>query len=226
MSEYTLLDSVWEDIRRCYRCGYCRDMVRDLTGTFRTCPTREQLRFEQYTARGRNTIARGLVEGKLKPSWGIRDLAYTCLADDWESTKRFALHCPYPLMLDESIYGDEEISRAISEKCARAIKLKIVKSADPNELYRQSRTVLENKMDLIIGNGAATDISCCHELLVGVKAGLKAAGEMNGYIKLRVPLLPDAVKFENGCMVVAGGASLVPDTNVLQSQSVDTVTLA
>lgn len=79
MSKYPSLDRVWEDIKRCYRCGYCRDMVRDLTGTFRSCPVREKLRHEHYCARGRNTIARGLLEGRLDFSYGLRDAVFTCL---------------------------------------------------------------------------------------------------------------------------------------------------
>ena len=79
MSRYEALDKVWDDIRRCYRCGYCREMIRDLTGTFRPCPVREKLRFEHFCARGRNAIARGLVEGHLTISYGLRDVVYTCL---------------------------------------------------------------------------------------------------------------------------------------------------
>ncbi len=54
-------------------------MIRDLTGTFRPCPVREKLRFEHFCARGRNAIARGLVEGHLTISYGLRDVVYTCL---------------------------------------------------------------------------------------------------------------------------------------------------
>ncbi|MEW6262572.1 MAG: heterodisulfide reductase-related iron-sulfur binding cluster [Thermodesulfobacteriota bacterium] len=79
MSKYAALDKIWEDIRRCYRCGYCRDMVRDLTGTYKPCPVREVRRFEHYCARGRNTIARGLIYDHLKLTPGLRDLTYTCL---------------------------------------------------------------------------------------------------------------------------------------------------
>lgn len=82
MSMYKSLDRVWEDIKRCYRCGYCRDMVRDLTGTFRPCPVREKLRHEHFSARGRNAIARGLVEGHLTFSYALRDTVYACLACD------------------------------------------------------------------------------------------------------------------------------------------------
>ncbi len=79
MSQYKALDKVSEDIKRCYRCGYCRDMVRDVTKTFRPCPVRDFLRHEHFCARGRNTIARGVLEGKLGLTYGLRDVVYTCL---------------------------------------------------------------------------------------------------------------------------------------------------
>ena len=79
MSKFEALDKVGEDIRRCYRCGYCRDMARDLTGTFQPCPVRENLRHEHFCARGRNTIARGIMDGNLEFSYGLRDVVYTCL---------------------------------------------------------------------------------------------------------------------------------------------------
>lgn len=82
MSNYTALEKVREDIMRCYRCGYCRDMVRDLSGTFHPCPVRERRRHEHYSARGRNTIARGIMEGRLDMSYELRDLVYTCMSCD------------------------------------------------------------------------------------------------------------------------------------------------
>jgi len=82
MSKYKALDNIREDLMRCYRCGYCRDMVRDLSGTFHPCPVREKRRHEHYSARGRNTIARGVMEGRLDISYELRDLVYTCLSCD------------------------------------------------------------------------------------------------------------------------------------------------
>ncbi|MBN9459936.1 MAG: FAD-dependent oxidoreductase [Burkholderiales bacterium] len=82
MSDYSALERVRADIMRCYRCGYCRDMVRDLTGTYHPCPVRERRRHEHYSARGRNTIARGIIDGRLNVSYDLRDLVYTCLSCD------------------------------------------------------------------------------------------------------------------------------------------------
>jgi len=76
-----------ENIKRqvylCTRCGYCRDMVRARDDTERLCPIRETTSgFELYIARGRNWIARQILEGKLS----VKDLTerfidaiYACL---------------------------------------------------------------------------------------------------------------------------------------------------
>jgi Fe-S oxidoreductase len=61
-----------EDYRRdaylCSRCSYCRSMVRARDATDLVCPIRENTGgFDSFTARGRNIIARGILEGKLDP---------------------------------------------------------------------------------------------------------------------------------------------------------------
>jgi Fe-S oxidoreductase len=61
-----------EDFRReiylCSRCNYCRGMVRARDATDLVCPIRENTGgFDAFTARGRNMIARGILEGKLDP---------------------------------------------------------------------------------------------------------------------------------------------------------------
>lgn len=78
-----LLEEYKEDIYLCSRCGYCRDMVRARDNTNLVCPIREQTGgFDSYTARGRNWIARQVLEGKIK----VRDFSeefidhlYSCL---------------------------------------------------------------------------------------------------------------------------------------------------
>ncbi|UCG36380.1 MAG: (Fe-S)-binding protein [Candidatus Bathyarchaeota archaeon] len=58
-----------DDVYLCARCGYCRDMIRARDKTAQVCPIRENTGgFESYTARGRNIIARGILEGKVVPS--------------------------------------------------------------------------------------------------------------------------------------------------------------
>jgi len=59
------LADVKDDIYRCFRCGYCREMIRYKTNTYKVCPIREELRFEHYDCRGRILIAKAILEGNL-----------------------------------------------------------------------------------------------------------------------------------------------------------------
>lgn len=138
---------------------------------------------------------------------------------DWEIMEAFAPNCPLPLMLDESIYDARSISRVLASGCAGYIKLKVMKSGGLAALREQARLVLNNGLKLVIGNGAATDISCAHELLVAREVKLETAGEMNGYLKLLRPLIPDMLGFHRGRAVLKSGGGL-PDPDVLEQHAV------
>jgi heterodisulfide reductase subunit D len=74
------LEKARSEIYECFRCGYCRETVRPLTGAYLACPVREELKFEQYDARGRALIARALLEGKLDYTQKLVESVYTCCA--------------------------------------------------------------------------------------------------------------------------------------------------
>jgi heterodisulfide reductase subunit D len=74
------LEKVRSEIYECYRCGHCSETMRPLSGAYLRCPVREELKFEQYDARGRNQIARALVEGKLDYTQKLVESVYTCCA--------------------------------------------------------------------------------------------------------------------------------------------------
>jgi len=97
------LNDYKEDLYLCARCGYCISMVRARDGTDLVCPVRENTGgFDSFPARGRNIIARGILEGKIDVSKLSRDFIdslYTCtlcgscqehcLALDYRSWDRF-----------------------------------------------------------------------------------------------------------------------------------------
>ena len=50
---------------------------------------------------------------------------------------------------------------------------------------------------------------------------ITAAGEMNGFLTLRQPLLPGLLGFEKGCAVLASAPMPVPDKELLESLAID-----
>ncbi|MDR3362721.1 MAG: hypothetical protein LBO64_07775 [Desulfovibrio sp.] len=146
-------------------------------------------------------------------------------AEDWKSIGDFAPSCPYPLMLDESIYGLDEICRAGEHGYAGYIKVKIVKAGGVRFLREQIRQIKKYGMKVVIGNGVATDLSCYLELRAAIAEGVDTAGEMNGYLKLEKPLSPGGLGFSNGHAVLEK-QFLIPDLDELRGRAIDTAAFA
>lgn len=68
-----------DEIYRCSRCGYCREMIYPQTGTYKICPIYEVRQWESYTARGRITIARAILDGKIKYNERLVERVYSDL---------------------------------------------------------------------------------------------------------------------------------------------------
>lgn len=65
------------DVFRCNRCGICRGKYNDEVRY--VCPAREHTAgFEPYFARGRNLVARGILEGELNYSERLAEVISTC----------------------------------------------------------------------------------------------------------------------------------------------------
>ena len=62
----------------CNHCSLCTQTVNDDSGFYRICPVYEQLRFEDSSARGHNTIAFYLLNGTLEYNQEIADCVYNC----------------------------------------------------------------------------------------------------------------------------------------------------
>ena len=63
------ISQVYEEVSKCSRCGYCHP----------TCPTYSVSGLEQEVARGRNTIVRGIIEGRLEFSKDLKKTLFQCL---------------------------------------------------------------------------------------------------------------------------------------------------
>ena len=127
-----------------------------------------------------------------------------CAADDWESNAAVAAVSPVPVMMDESIYGLDDVDRAGAMRGCGFVKLKISKMTGVELLRQGLEHVRSRGMQPIVGNGAASDIGCWIESCVAaVTTG--HAGEMHGFLKNRAQLMSPTLSFEGGAAVMPAG---------------------
>jgi L-alanine-DL-glutamate epimerase-like enolase superfamily enzyme len=126
--------------------------------------------------------------------------------DDWEGMARLCAKTDFPLMLDESIYTEEDIRRASAMGCA-AIKLKLFKHPGMHECVRLARVAGDLGLKVILGNGVASDIGNFAEAQVIGRCAdiLEPGAECNGYHKLLRNVLYDGLAVVDGDLVLSDG---------------------
>ena len=107
-------------------------------------------------------------------------------------------------MLDESIFGLEDIERAADLGIASFIKLKLLKMGGLDRLADGLELIRAKGMEPVLGNGVASDIACWMEAAVAAKH-IRNAGEFNGFLRPVSGILVEPLT------VVAGAMVLTPD---------------
>ena len=149
-----------------------------------------------YTRTQALAFVRGLDPG------GIELVEQTCVAEDWDAARAVAKAAKVPVMLDESIYGIDDIERAARLDAADIIKFKLMKAGSLQRLHEALRRIVELEMVPLLGNGVAADIGCWMEACVFGDAQVATAGEMNGLLKCGSSLLINPLTVERGELVV------------------------
>lgn len=126
-----------------------------------------------------------------------------CPAGDWEAACAVKSAAPVPVMLDESIYGLQDIERAAHLGCADFIKLKLMKFGSIDRMQHGLRLIRECGMTPVLGNGVASDLGCWMEASAGLGL-VDTAGEMNGFTKTRTQLLSPPLRLEGADLVLTG----------------------
>lgn len=130
---------------------------------------------------------------------GIELLEQPCAAGDWDAAVAVARASAVPMMLDESIYGLEDVRRAAQLGCAHYIKFKLMKAGGVDRLLEALELIRELGMKPVLGNGVASDIGCWMEACVAHRM-IDNAGEMNGFLKPRTSLLATPLQVSGGAM--------------------------
>ena len=120
-------------------------------------------------------------------------------ANNWKDLAKLIPQTPTKIALDESVFEEHDILRAKEIGCS-AIKLKLCKHYGLNKTLELARKASELGLEVIFGNGVATDIGNLAEALIYSSApNIFAKGaECNGYIKLKSPALIPQMKMVAG----------------------------
>ena len=130
---------------------------------------------------------------------GIELLEQTCDAGDWDAAVAVARAARVPMMLDESIYGPEDVERAAELGAARFIKFKLMKAGGLARLKDALARIRALGMTPVLGNGVAADVGCWLET-VACAAWLDNAGEMNGFLKTARALVVNPLRVHGGAI--------------------------
>lgn len=207
-------EAVREEFERCYAQGYRTfklkvgfDVEKDLAhvrSAQKISGGRAKLRVDAnqgYSAAQGVAFVRGLDPAD------IELLEQPCAAGDWESHMEVARAAKVPVMLDESIYGLEEIERAAELQAARYIKLKLMKLGSLEALGQALERIRALGMQPVLGNGVACDLGCWMEACVAARH-IDNAGEMNGFLRARAGLLTEALDVRAGSLMLKANFSV------------------
>ncbi|HZM36938.1 MAG TPA: enolase C-terminal domain-like protein [Burkholderiales bacterium] len=149
---------------------------------------------------------------------GIELFEQPCPAADWESHMKVVGASRVPMMLDESIYGLEEIERAASLGAAKFVKLKLMKLGTMAALGAALDRIRALGMTPVLGNGVACDLGCWMEACVAARH-IDNAGEMNGFLRARAGVLSQPLEVREGALILKPG--FVPALGNVQPYVVD-----
>ncbi|MEE8350658.1 MAG: mandelate racemase/muconate lactonizing enzyme family protein [Rhodospirillales bacterium] len=133
-----------------------------------------------------------------------------CAANDWGAAVAVAKVSRLPMMMDESIFGPDDIIRTAELGCAKFIKLKLFKMGGVEKLLKGLEQIRSLGMEPVLGNGVASDVSCWMEALVAARA-ITNAGELNGFLRAVGGIFEEPLTVENGDLVLSGGYTPVLD---------------
>ena len=151
--------------------------------------------------------------GALDPD-GIELFEQPCAAGDWLAAIAVAEAATVPMMLDESIYGPDDIEQAAETGAARYVKLKLMKMGSIEALEHGLTRIRDLGMTPVLGNGVASDVGCWMEACVARRL-IDNAGEMNGFLKPRDGIFASAIVVDGGCALLEPGVPALKDDNAL-----------
>ncbi|MBW2145858.1 MAG: hypothetical protein JRI22_02425 [Deltaproteobacteria bacterium] len=121
--------------------------------------------------------------------------------EEWEKTATLAEWSPIPIMLDESIRGEEDLKRAASMGCCQYVKCNLMRSCSFGGLIQHIQRSRELGFQVVVGNDVGCEMECYYEAMAAAFLGVRNSGDMNGFLLQREPLLERPLSVRHGCLV-------------------------
>ncbi|NYT82782.1 mandelate racemase [Alcaligenaceae bacterium] len=140
---------------------------------------------------------------RLNPA-GIELFEQPCGSADWSANAAVAGRSTVPVMLDESIYGMDDVRRAATIDGVRFVKLKLKKIGSVDMLCDALDEIRRLGMTPVLGDGVALEIACWMEACVAASK-IDNAGEMNGFLKVKDHFFEEPLRFSKGAVEIPDG---------------------
>jgi len=151
----------------------------------------------------------------LEPS-GIELFEQPCRTEDWDANARVASVSPVPVMLDEPICDLDDVKRASRIPNVGFCKLKLKRFGGLDLLSDALGAVREFGMEWVLGDGLSSELCCWMEACVA-SSSLRNAGEFNGFLKAKVRLFEQPLRFRAGKLEMDAGYRPTIDRYVVAS---------
>jgi O-succinylbenzoate synthase len=122
--------------------------------------------------------------------------------DAWYDMRKLSRISSVPLMLDESIWSEDDILKTYDLKCARFVKLKLFKHSSFKKTLKLINLAKDKGLIVIFGNGVQTEIGCLDEAFIYSHSGLTTDAECNGFIKQKKSFFNHPLQCKNGKLIM------------------------
>jgi L-alanine-DL-glutamate epimerase-like enolase superfamily enzyme len=151
---------------------------------------------------------------------GIESFEQPCHAHAWDDNAAVAAVSTVPVMLDESIYGLDDIRRAGDIDGIGSVKLKLKKMGGLDLLADGLNLIRELGMVPVMGDGVSTELCCWMEACIA-RTTIDNAGEFNGFLKPSDRLFANPLRFEDGALHMEAGYTPDIDRDKLKRYTID-----
>jgi o-succinylbenzoate synthase len=117
--------------------------------------------------------------------------------ENFDAHTSLASSTSVPIMLDESIWTEDDIRRA-ADSNIRFIKLKLCKHKGIQGSLDMVSLSREHDLQIVYGNGVQTALGNHLEARVYSRSSLETAIESNGFLKINDPLISHELKISDG----------------------------